>query len=196
MIRSLHPASRVGSRHLAPTRIALAVLATPLLALPATARGPDFDFPAAVAGFARGPRTDYESRAPGLGTSVAYTNGRWKADIYVYDGGVANIPDGPSSPPVTGQLTQAAADIGTAVAQGIYRGSEDRGAVQVPGSAGARLACRGFTIDHPALGPTESLLCLTGLRGKFVKFRLSGPAAKPLPKAEAERFMTDWLDRQ
>ena len=196
MIRSLHPASRVGSRHSAPTRIALAVLATPLLALSATARGPDFDFPAEVAGFARGPRTDYEARAPGLGTSVVYTNGRWKADIYVYDGGVANIPDGPSSPPVTGQLTQAAADIGTAVAQGIYRGSEDRGAVQVPGSAGARLACRGFTIDHTALGPTASLLCLTGLRGRFVKFRLSGPAAKQPPKAEAERFMTGWLGRQ
>ncbi|MGE7155319.1 hypothetical protein ACQKJ1_16440 [Methylorubrum rhodesianum] len=196
MIRSLHPAGRADSRHTAPTRLALAALATLLLALPAAARGPDFDFPAEVAGFARGPRTDYEARAPGLGYSVVYTNGRWKADIYVYDGGVANIPDGPSSPPVTGQLAQAATDIGTAVAQGVYRGSEDHGAVQVPGSAGARLACRGFTIDHPALGPTESLLCLTGLRGRFVKFRLSGPAAKQPPKAEAERFMTGWLGRQ
>ncbi|BAU92528.1 hypothetical protein MPPM_3923 [Methylorubrum populi] len=196
MIRSLHPAGRVGSRHFAPARIALAAFATLLLALPAAARGPDFDFPAEVAGFARGPRTDYEARAPGLGYSVVYTNGRWKADIYVYDGSVANIPDGPSSPTVTGQLAQAATDIGTAVAQGVYRGSEDRGAVRVPGPAGARLACRGFTIDHPALGPTESLLCLTGLRGKFVKFRLSGPAAKQPPRAEAERFMTVWLGRQ
>lgn len=196
MIRSLHPAGRVGSRHLAPARIALAAFATLPLALPAAARGPDFDFPAELAGFARGPRTDYEARAPGLGTSVAYTNGRWKADIYVYDGGVANIPDGPSSPTVAGQLAQASRDIGTAVAQGTYRGSEDRGAVQVPGAAGARLACRAFTIDHPALGPTESLLCLTGLRGKFVKFRLSGPAAQQPPRAEAERFMTGWLGRQ
>lgn len=177
-------------------QIALSVAAAVLLALPAIARAPDFDFPAEVAGFARGPRTDYEARAPGLGYSVVYTNGRWKADIYVYDAGVANIPDGASSPVVTGQLAQAAGDVRTAVAQGIYRGSEDRGAERLPGEAGARLTCRAFTIDHPALGPTESLLCLTGLRGQFVKFRLSGPAAKQPPKAEAERFMTGWLDRQ
>lgn len=189
-LRTMIPASRPIARAL------LCAAAVLLQALPAMARGPDFDFPVEVAGFARGPRTDYEARAPGLGTSVAYTNGRWKADIYVYDGGVANIPDGPSSPPVTGQLAQAAGDVKTAVAQGIYRSSEDRGAVRLQGSAGARLACRAFTIDHPALGATESLLCLTGLRGKFVKFRLSGPAARQPPRAEAERFMTGWLDRQ
>lgn len=175
---------------------ALCATAALLAVLPAAARGPGFDFPAEVAGFTRGPRTDYESRAPGLGYSVVYTNGRWKADIYVYDAGVATIPDGASSPAVAGQLAQAAGDVRTAVAQGVYRGSEDRGAVRLPGEAGAKLACRAFTIDHPALGPTESLLCLTGLRGQFVKFRLSGPAAKQPPKAEAERFMTGWLDRQ
>ncbi|AWI90395.1 hypothetical protein C0214_20470 [Methylobacterium sp. DM1] len=177
-------------------RAALCATAALLAVLPAAARGPGFDFPAEVAGFTRGPRTDYEARAPGLGYSVVYTNGRWKADIYVYDAGVANIPDGASSPAVAGQLAQAAGDVSTAVAQGIYRGSEDRGPVRVLGEAGARLTCRAFTIDHPALGPTESLLCLTGLRGQFVKFRLSGPAAKQAPKAEAERFITGWLDRQ
>ncbi|MEH3116413.1 MAG: hypothetical protein PGN25_02065 [Methylorubrum populi] len=179
------------SRYLV-VHIALCAAAV-VLALPAVARGPDFAFPAEVAGFARGPRTDYEARAPGLGYSVVYTDGRWKADIHVYDGGVANIPDGASSPAVAGQLTQAAGDIRTAVAQGVYRGSEDRGAVRVPG---AKLTCRAFTIDHPALGPTGSLLCLTGLRGQFVKFRLSGPAAQQPPKAEAERVMTGWLGRQ
>lgn len=196
MICSLHPARRAGSRHVALTRLALAAQATLLLAMPATARGPDFDFPAEVAGFARGPRTDYEARAPGLGYSVVYTNGRWKADVYVYAAGVANIPDGPSSPVVIGQLAQAAGDVRTAVAQGIYRGSEDRGGVRVPGEAGARLTCRAFAIDHAALGPTESLLCITGLRGQFVKFRLSGPSAKRPPQEEAERFMTGWLSRQ
>ncbi|KQQ13390.1 hypothetical protein ASF53_14350 [Methylobacterium sp. Leaf123] len=183
----------------APRRLVQAVLfaaAGLLLIVSATARGPDFDFPAEVAGFSRGPRTDYEARAPGLGYSVVYTNERWKADVYVYDAGVANIPDGPSSPAVTGQLAQAASDVRTAVAQGIYRGSEDRGAVRLPGEAGAKFTCRAFAIDHPALGPTESLLCLTGLRGQFVKFRLSGPTAKQAPKAEAEQFMTGWLDRQ
>ncbi|MBB2964389.1 hypothetical protein [Methylobacterium sp. R2-1] len=186
MIPASHPIARA----------VLCAAAALLMTLPAAARGPDFDFPAEVAGFARGPRTDYEARAPGLGYSVVYTNGRWKADIYVYDAGVANIPDGASSSAVTGQLAQAAGDIRAAVAQGVYRGSEDRGAVRVPGEAGAKLTCRAFTIDHPALGATESLLCLTGLRGQFVKFRLSGPAAKQPTKAEAERFMTGWLGRQ
>ncbi|HEV2542218.1 MAG TPA: hypothetical protein VGU70_05590 [Methylobacterium sp.] len=177
-------------------RAALCATAALLAVQPAAARGPGFDFPAEVAGFTRGPRTDYEARAPGLGYSVVYTNGRWKADIYVYDAGVANIPDGAPSPAVAGQLAQAADDVKAAVAQGIYRDSKDRGPVRLPGEASARLTCRTFTIDHPALGPTESLLCLTGLRGQFVKFRLSGPAAKRPPKEEAERFITGWLDRQ
>lgn len=177
-------------------RLILSAAAALLLILSAQARGPDFDFPAEIAGFARGPRTDYESRAPGLGYPMAYTNGRWKADIYVYDAGVRTIPDGPSSPAVEAQLAQAVGDIRTAVERGFYRGSEDLGPVRLPGAAGTRLACRAIAIDHPALGLTESLLCLTGLGGRFVKFRLSGPAATRPREAEAERFMTGWLDRQ
>lgn len=53
--------------------------------------------------------------------------------------------------------------------------SEEFGPVRLPGAAGTKLACRAFAIDHPALGTTESLLCLTGLDGTFVKFRLSVP---------------------
>lgn len=128
-------------------RAVLSVAAGLLLIVPAAARAPDFDFPDEVAGFSRGPRTDYEARAPGLGYSVVYTNGRWKADIYVYDAGVANIPDGASSPVVTGQLAQAAGDVRTAVAQGIYRGSEDRG-----GSA-----CRGRRAPGSPAAPFPSI---------------------------------------
>lgn len=177
-------------------RFALIVLAGLLLALPAAARGPEFTFPAEVAGFVRGPRTDYESRAPGFGSSVVYTNGRWKADVYVYDLGQAGIPDGPSSPAVQGQIEQAGREIGAMVQRGIYRGSEDRGAVHLKGSAGKALTCRAFGIDHRDLGPTDSLLCLTGLKGQFVKFRLSAPTEKQPPPAEAERFIADWLARQ
>lgn len=177
-------------------RFALIVLAVLLLSLPAVARGPDFAFPAEIAGFARGPRTDYEARTPGLGYSVVYTNGRWKADVFVYDLGVAAIPDGPSSAAVGGQVEQAGREIGMMVERGGYRGSEDRGAVRLGGSAGKALACRAFGIDHPALGQTESLLCVTGLRGKFVKFRLSSPADRKPSRAEAERFMTGWLGQQ
>ena len=176
-------------------RFALTFLAALLLSLPAAARGPDFAFPAEIAGFARGPRTDYEARAPGLGYSVVYTNGRWKADVFVYDLGVGAIPDGPSSPAVAGQVEQAGREIGMMVERGAYRGSEDRGPVRLGGS-GEALACRAFGIDHPALGRTESLLCVTGLRGKFVKFRLSSPADRQPSRAESERFMTGWLSQQ
>ena len=174
-------------------RLVLSAAAGLLVALSAAAREPGFVFPAEVAGFARGPRTDFEARAPGLGTSVVYTNGRWKADVYVYDLGLAGIPDGPGSPAVAGQVEQASREIGTMVERGHYRGSDDRGAVQV---AGAPLACRAFGIDHPALGPTESLLCVTGLRGKFVKFRLTARTAKRPARTEAGRFMVAWLGRQ
>ncbi|WP_232629834.1 hypothetical protein [Methylobacterium sp. Leaf118] len=188
-ITSTRPRSRLRAR------IALAVAGL-LLVLPAAARGPDFAFPTEIAGFARGPRTEFEARAPGLGYGVVYTHGRWKADIFVYDLGVAAIPDGPASPAVGGQVEQAGREIGTMVERGVYRASQDRGAVRLDGAAGAALACHAFGIDHPALGPTESLLCVTGLRGKFVKFRLSSPAERTPPRAEAERFMTGWLGQQ
>lgn len=96
-------------------RAVLSAAAGLLVIVSAAARAPNFDFPAEVAGFSRGPRTDYEARSPGLGYSVVYTNGHWKADIYVYDAGVANIPDGASSPVVTGQLAQAAGDVRTEI---------------------------------------------------------------------------------
>lgn len=193
--RSRNSGLTEGAKTLPVFRIALAALAA-LLALPAAARGPDFAFPAEVAGFVRGPRTDYESRAPGLGSSVVYTNGRWKADVYVYDLGQAAIPDGPSSPEAQAQVEQAGREIGAMVKRGVYRGSEDRGAVHLKGAAGKALTCRAFGIDHRELGATDSLLCLTGLRGKFVKFRLSGPTEKQPPRAEAERFIADWLGHQ
>jgi hypothetical protein len=177
-------------------RFALIVLAGLLLALPAAARGPDFDFPAEVAGFVRGPRTDYESRAPGFGSSVVYTNGRWKADVYVYDLGQTAIPDGASSPAVRDQVEQAGREIGAMVERGLYRGSEDKGAVRLKGTAGKALTCRAFGIDHRELGATDSLLCLTGLKGRFVKFRLSAPSETQPRRAEAERFIADWLARQ
>lgn len=193
--RSQDPGLIEGARTLPAFRMALAALAL-LLALPAAALESSFDFPTTIGDFARGPRTNYEEKAPGLGYSVVYMNGRWKADIFVYDIGFANIPDGPSSPAVVGQLAQASGDIEEAVKRGVYRGSEDRGALRVPGTAGAKLACRAFTIDHPDLGSTDSLLCITGLHGKFVKFRMTGPAAMQPKRAEAEGFMTRWLEKQ
>ena len=162
----------------------------------ASAREPEFNFPQDVAGFARGARTDYEARAPGFGYSVVYTNGRLKADVYVYDGGVASIPDGPSSAPVAAQIAQATNEIRVMVERHLYRSSLDRGPVRLDGAAGDRLGCRAFQIDHPTLGPTESLLCVTGMRGKFVKFRISSPTERQAFRAEAERFMSGWLTQQ
>ncbi|NEU11951.1 hypothetical protein G3T14_07380 [Methylobacterium sp. BTF04] len=175
---------------------ALAIMAALLLIVPAAARAPDFDFPPEVVGFARGPRTDYEARAPGYGYSVVYTNGRWKADVYVYDGGVALIADGPSSSGVAEQIAQAGGEIRTLVERGVYRGSTDRGPMRLGGAAGDAVACRAFTIDRPDLGVTESLLCLTGLRGKYVKFRLSSPVGTQVSQVEAEQFIAGWLARQ
>ncbi|WP_036302755.1 hypothetical protein [Methylobacterium sp. 77] len=166
------------------------------LIVPALARAPDFAFPENLSGFARGPRTDYESRAPGYGYSVVYTNGRWKADVYVYDGGVASIPEGATSPAVATQAEHAVREIGAMVERGHYRSSQDRGVVRLNGATGRKFACRAFAIDHTALGSTESLMCITGLRGKFVKFRLSSPVAAQAPQAEAEQFITRWLAQQ
>lgn len=162
---------------------------------PAAAREPAFAFPEVVAGFSRGARTDYEPRAPGFGYSVTYAKGAMKADVYIYDGSVAGIPDGAGSEAVAGQVTLASREIRTAVERGFYRSSTDKGAVQIGQATGTGPACRAFTIDHPAIGSVESLLCVTGLRGRFVKFRLSGPASSFSGK-DGESFVTDWLGQQ
>ena len=159
----------------------------------AAAREPGFMFPEEVAGFSRGARTDYESRAPGFGYSVTYTNGRMKADVYVYGRSDEVIPDGPGSEAVAVQVAQASREIRTAVERGFYRDSTDLGAVQLGGARAP--ACRSFRIEHAALGPVQSLLCVTGLRGRYVKFRLSGPASAYSPD-EGSKFVTGWLGRQ
>ncbi|GJE07562.1 MULTISPECIES: hypothetical protein [Methylobacterium] len=181
-----------GSRLL--PRILLTAIAG--LSLPAAAKEAVFAFPAEVAGFVRGPRTDYEARSPGYGYSVVYTNGRWKADVYVYDRGLDGIPDGRSSPAVTDEIGKANGEIAGMVERGLYRSSRDRGPIALGGTSGRQLACRTVAIDHAQLGPTDSILCITGLRGSFVKFRLSAPTERRASRKEAERFITGWLGRQ
>ena len=50
-------------------------------------------FPDDVAGFTRAEVQDYETAHPGLGQSVAYAQGPWRAHVYIYDLARAAIPD-------------------------------------------------------------------------------------------------------
>ena len=65
--------------------------------------------PPSIGGFTIGDTHSYSS--PELGHSVTYKRGPAWADVYVYDGGAPDIPDGPSSPQVLAQFEQAAGDI-------------------------------------------------------------------------------------
>lgn len=152
-----------------------------------------FDLPESLGGFARGQTRDYNQ--PGLGWSVAYYDaGHDAATLYIYDLGVAGIPDGPDNDAVRQQFDQATGDVLRAT------GALDRDGVKLierygvgPGDK-TLFYCSEFEITRPPDGPhgggkERSYLYITGFRGQFVKVRITVRGNDPDNPA-APRFVT------
>ncbi len=143
-----------------------------------------------VAGARIAASQDYESQHPGLGHSVRYTRQNWTIDIDLYDMRRRVIAEGPHSAPVREQLEHAAAEIvrtfNRAERTASYVINDDRGR--------ARLQCASLVYrrsDRP--GDFLSLLCVTGWKSKFVRFRMSAPR-QGSAEADAKAVLEAWLE--
>jgi hypothetical protein len=175
-------------------RVALICLFT-IFITSASADTPDFfglRFPDTVAGFTRGKVTDFEKDHPGLGYGVKYSDKGWAIDIFIYDDGIANIPDSLSAETVVAQFNQAQNDI---IEQRRKRNEnvDINGRFDIAGpDSKARFICGAYLIATSDRQQLDSFLCLTTWHGKFVKYRLSTRSADGTT-AVAKRFVSAWI---
>jgi hypothetical protein len=166
--------------------LALFLLPAAVLAEQLTMSG--LAFPDSISGFTRGQVQDYEKTHPGFGQSVAYGQGPWRADVYVYDLRRSSIPDDPASEAVTQEFEQAKNDVFRARQRGAWQRAELDRTFTLPERGPPRFTCASFTLVSKANVEVDSTLCVTASKNKFVKFRVTGPqrgAAEPAQFIEA-----------
>lgn len=165
------------------------MLAMLLLAGPAAAQGPvpmaeqAAALPAELAGWRRGAVTDF-ARQPGgagLGAAVEYrpvVGGAGVATVYLYDRGLAGLPEGVASDQVAGEIRAA---VGEIEAVGPLRRFTvaGRGAVtDIPGTGGRPgLRCEPLLLAFEGGNRADSYVCLGVLGGHFLKLRMTLPAS-------------------
>ena len=145
--------------------------------------------PGELGGWRRGSITDFEQRpnGAGLGAAAEYrpAAGAGVATVYLYDRGIAALPDGTASPQVEAELAQAMKEVELLAAQRRYRVEGRLPAEPVRGPGGRpALACEAVTLAFEGGSRSDGFVCIGVLRGRFLKLRLSLPAGAP--EAEAE----------
>lgn len=175
-----------------------AALAGILLAAATTAASAEVTFfglmfPDRVADAEIGPTTDFEQSKPGLGYGVRYRKPGWTIDVYIYDLGRTSIPEGAESGMLKSELKEAQDDIRELQRRGEYAKVDLVRTYVVRDRRGRpRLQCSDFNYVHEQTGAVDSVLCLTGWKDKFVKFRLTSAHHRG-SQAETRRFLDAWI---
>jgi hypothetical protein len=149
--------------------------------------------PAQIGGAERVSVKDYETARPGLGYGVTYRLPGWTTDLYIYDLKLSSIPDDPISTVVTEALTQAKNEVFGLGQRGDYKNVVLKSDYTILDSSGrTRFVCAMFGYHHVKLkGEVDSYLCMTGWKGKFVKFRMTTPR-NDASGAVSRRFIEAW----
>jgi hypothetical protein len=168
------------------------VLAMLLLAGPAAAQGPKGPvpmadlaaaLPAELAGWRRGAVTDFAQRPGGaaLGAAVEYRpviGGPGVATVYLYDRGMAGLPEGVASDQVAGEIRTA---VGEIEAVGPLRRFQVAGRgklTDIPGTGGRPgLRCEPLLLAFEGGNRADSYVCLGVVAGHFLKLRMTLPAS-------------------
>ncbi len=123
---------------------------------------------------------DMEGKNPGLGQVGQYTFQGWRMSLYVYDKKRADIAEAPNAAQIKAELDYSVGDIHEAKKLGHYtRVDEGTGFSMPPMATPPVFQCRSFIIQPaPKAGAQppaayESYMCVTTMRRKFLKLRLS-----------------------
>ena len=168
----------------APVSAAPARKAPPTLPIRGSAAETIGSLPPELAGWRRGETTDFSARAggAGLGLAVEYRppGGPGIATVYAYDRGVPPQRDGLVAPVLEAEVATARRELGSL---GTYRGYQVLGIGDGPVIAGAdgrpALRCDAALLAFASGPQADAFTCLGVHRGRFLKLRLTLPAAKP-----------------
>jgi hypothetical protein len=117
-------------------------------------------------------KREYENEHPGLGTSLTYRCPNAVLTLFIYNAGVAHLPDGISSPATASQFRQASSEVARFSPDAVASSTEP----QVGELNGVEVAIRGWHLPSGTPGepyPSTSWLLLTARNGHFVKLRLT-----------------------
>jgi hypothetical protein len=150
----------------------------------------DLSFPEDVAGFTRGETTDFEKDSAGLGYGVSYAKQGWWGDVFIYDMGNESISDDPNSQQVRSHFEQAKAVISMGDYQNVaLKRSYTLGDAETT----TRFLCASYSFTHPHVGESDSFLCVSSWKNKFVTIRMTVPHHVG-SEEEARRFMEAWIE--
>ena len=153
-------------------------------------------FPLELGGFRLMRLTDFEARQRGLGTGIYYGHQSpfVVVDIFIYDKN-GTVPSGHEPPAIAAEAQQAIAEIYAVAANGLYADVRVFNGPTSCKAGGVLYQCASLEFtrtpkDQPAV-PTRSLLLIKGVKGNFVKIRLSWPQAV---HAQAEPIVDRWVE--
>ncbi|MBN1295129.1 hypothetical protein JXA80_00015 [bacterium] len=140
---------------------------------------------------------------PSAGYRLLYTDAdpsrEWKANIYVYQGGVDTIPDGHQDRTVKDEMIMVIDSIRKAESLDMYRNVSLEDAAVFPDQGTIRFLRQGLTMEFPA-GPVPaaryvSELFLVGYCQRFVKVRITYRQSEfSAETARIEPFMRSLID--
>lgn len=136
--------------------------------------------PAALAGFRRGPVTNFEARAPGFGQGVEYTASRRAAvaTVAVYDRGYDRVPANPADPAQVAELDLAVRDATVLPPRTTGRTLAEESRAPLPAAGGPDLTCADLAGTFGRT-PIRRTVCVGGARGRFVTIQVTMPDRTP-----------------
>ncbi|MGH6815122.1 MAG: hypothetical protein ACREC6_05405 [Hyphomicrobiaceae bacterium] len=113
---------------------------------------------------------------PGLGYSVAYYRPEWTLSLYVYDRKANVIPDGPETPEVVMEYQRSKQELLDARQAGIYKSADWVKDFSAPANGKReRFVCAYYVLVARDGRSSDSFLCVSGWRNKFIKLRMTTP---------------------
>ena len=180
------------------TRGLVAIAAVMLLVIGAVAQAPakiyGLTIPDQVSGLVREQVSDFEMKAPGLGYSVRFLRPPLRADVYIYDFQLKEIPTDLESPTMQNQIARAKGDIFGLERRGIYGSVEEKDEFKIGDAGKTRFLCSAFSYSRGEKKDQEleSYLCLTSWNNKFVKIRMTASKGD-MSRVDVTSFVEAWI---
>ncbi len=160
-------------------------------AQPATVFG--LRFPENVGGFVLNDTTNFERSNPGQGYLLDYNLPGCKLDVFVYDLRRIAIPDDARSAIVRAEFERSREDAFLSAPRGPYaQVFLRRNFTLDDGKKVTRFQCAAFHMRRDGAKPQDGFLCVTSLRNKFVKLRLTTLAHQGT-EAQARQHVAAWI---